>query len=171
MRRRLAAYFDRKNCASPDELADETLNRVAQRLEELGSITGTAPAQYCYVTARFVFLEYLRSRERGGSSLEEMTPAAADAALSTSERQKEEAESKEQLSACLEECLNQLASPDRKLILEYYQGEQRVKIDNRRTLAATLQLSVNALAIRASRVRNRLELCVRECRTKTMPNY
>lgn len=26
MRRRLVAYFDRKNCSSPDELADETLN-------------------------------------------------------------------------------------------------------------------------------------------------
>ena len=34
MRRRLVAYFDRKNCPAPDELADETLNRVARRLEE-----------------------------------------------------------------------------------------------------------------------------------------
>ncbi|MCA1849645.1 MAG: hypothetical protein LC672_00990, partial [Acidobacteria bacterium] len=30
MRRRLVAYFDRKNCPAPDELADETLNRVAR---------------------------------------------------------------------------------------------------------------------------------------------
>jgi hypothetical protein len=28
IRRRLVLYFDHKNCASPDELADETLNRV-----------------------------------------------------------------------------------------------------------------------------------------------
>lgn len=42
MRRRLVSYFDRRNCASPDELADETLNRVARKLEELGRITDSA---------------------------------------------------------------------------------------------------------------------------------
>jgi len=39
IRRRLVSYFDRRNCTSPDELADETLNRVARRLEEKGAIT------------------------------------------------------------------------------------------------------------------------------------
>jgi DNA-directed RNA polymerase specialized sigma24 family protein len=168
MRRRLVAYFDRKNCVAPDELADEALNRVAHRLEELGSITGTAPAQYCYVTAKFVFLEYLRSHARAGSSLEEMTPAEADAALSTSASQDDDAESKEHLSDCLEQCLGKLASPDRDLILEYYRGEQRTKIENRRSLATALRLSVNALTIRASRIRNKLEHCVRECSTASV---
>jgi hypothetical protein len=42
MRRRLVTYFDRKNCLSADELADETLSRVAQKLQEKGSITGMA---------------------------------------------------------------------------------------------------------------------------------
>jgi hypothetical protein len=46
MRRRLVGYFDRKNCLTPDELADETLNRVARRLEEEGAITDTPPARY-----------------------------------------------------------------------------------------------------------------------------
>jgi DNA-directed RNA polymerase specialized sigma24 family protein len=154
MRRRLAAYFDRKNCLAPDELADETLNRVAQRLEELGAITGTAPAQYCYVTAKFVFLEYLRSHTRADTSLEEMSPAKVDSVLGTSSSQDDD---------CLEECLAKLASPDRDLILGYYCGEQRTKIENRRGLAATLRLSVNALSIRACRIRNKLELCVRQC--------
>ncbi|HJW13097.1 MAG TPA: hypothetical protein VJ776_00295, partial [Thermoanaerobaculia bacterium] len=44
MRRRLTIYFDRRNCISSDELADETLNRVARRLEEEGSIPDTPPA-------------------------------------------------------------------------------------------------------------------------------
>jgi hypothetical protein len=64
---------------------------------------------------------------------------------------------------CLEECLAKLATPDRDLILGYYCGEQRTKIENRRGLAATLRLSVNALSIRACRIRNKLELCVRQC--------
>src|SRR5512138_849956 len=67
MRRRLVAYFERKNCPYPDELADETLNRVARRIEEEGTIEGDAPARYCYITARFVFMEHLRTRQKEGS--------------------------------------------------------------------------------------------------------
>jgi len=38
MRRRLVLYFNRKNCKTPDDMADETLNRVARKLEEKGQI-------------------------------------------------------------------------------------------------------------------------------------
>jgi hypothetical protein len=31
IRRRHVRYFDRRNCPSPDDLADETLNRVARQ--------------------------------------------------------------------------------------------------------------------------------------------
>lgn len=54
MRERLVAYFDRKNCLTPDDLTDETLNRVARRLEE-SVIESETPAKFCYITARFVF--------------------------------------------------------------------------------------------------------------------
>jgi DNA-directed RNA polymerase specialized sigma24 family protein len=165
MRRRLVAYFDRKNCTAPDELADETLNRVARRLEEEGAITGTAPAQYCYITAKFVFMEYLRSGTRSDTSLGELSPAEVDSVLGAASGPDDEAESKEHLSACLEGCLAKLGLADRDLILEYYRGEQRTKIESRRGLAANLRLSVNALSIRACRIRNKLEICVRECST------
>ncbi len=45
-RQRLVLYFDRKNCLTPDELTDETLNRVARRLEEDGVIESDTPAKY-----------------------------------------------------------------------------------------------------------------------------
>jgi DNA-directed RNA polymerase specialized sigma24 family protein len=163
MRRRLVAYFDRKNCTSPDDLADETLNRVANKLEELGAITGATPAQYCYITARFVFLESLRNPVRSDASLEEMSPAEADAVLGTSAYRANDAENKEHISVCLENCLGKLTAADRELILEYYRGEQRTKIENRRNLAAALKVTINALTIRASRIRSKVELCVREC--------
>src|SRR6202048_1389674 len=54
-RRRLVAYFDRRNCLTPDELADETLNRVARRLEEEGSIESETPAKYCYIVSSVNF--------------------------------------------------------------------------------------------------------------------
>src|SRR6185503_15866325 len=72
MQRRLVSYFDRKNCSTPYELADETLNRVARRLEEEGTIESETPAKYCYIVARFVFMEYLRESHRAGIALDEV---------------------------------------------------------------------------------------------------
>jgi hypothetical protein len=53
-----------------------------------------------------------------------------------------------------------LRAEQRKLILEYYQGEQRAKIENRRRLAGRLGLTPNALTIQACRLRTKLEECM-----------
>lgn len=150
-------YFDRKRARSPDELADETLNRVSRRLEEQGSITDTPAARYCYIVARFVFLEYARE-ERG-----RMT--TGDALVSAPGT--EAADEREKLFACLERCLERLDAGDRALILDYYVGEQRAKLDQRRRIADRLHLTANALSIRACRIRNRLEDCVLACASRT----
>ena len=59
VRHRLEHYFDRKNCVEPGELADETLNRVGKKLKESGAVTEVRPLQYCYIAAKYVFLETL----------------------------------------------------------------------------------------------------------------
>jgi len=163
-RRRLVSYFDRKNCLPPDELADETLNRVARRLEEEGSITGATPAHYCYIVAKYVFLEYQRRTDRSQISLDELSnplqPASSPAEVSALE---EAAESREKRLDCLERCLQNLEPDGRELIVQYYRGEQRTKIDNRRALAARLGITTNALGIRACRLRDKLEACVNKC--------
>jgi DNA-directed RNA polymerase specialized sigma24 family protein len=164
MRLRLVSYFDRKNCLSPDELADETLNRVARRLEEEGDITDTSPARYCYIVAKFVFLEYLRRAEREESGLDELPPSRHPALNPSVMAEMEESRMrKEAMLECLESCLRKLEPDSRELISQYYLGEQRAKIENRRTLAARLKLTVNALSIRACRIRSRLEECVGKC--------
>jgi DNA-directed RNA polymerase specialized sigma24 family protein len=162
MRRRLVSYFDRKNCRLPDELADETLNRVARRLEEEGSITDTTPAHYCYIVAKFVFLEYLRRQERGQVSLDELSSSSgAEPAAASSSR--DEIDREERRLDCLDRCLRSLEKPNRELIVEYYRGEQRTKIEARRGLAERFGITANALSIRACRIRGRLEDCVGEC--------
>ena len=70
IRRRLAHYFDRRNCLSSEELADETLNRVARKLEEKGEIVGASSAHYCYIVAKFVLLESARRSEHYQTSLD-----------------------------------------------------------------------------------------------------
>jgi DNA-directed RNA polymerase specialized sigma24 family protein len=161
MRQRLALYFDRKNCLSPDELVDETLNRVARRLEEEGTIESDTPAHYCYIVARFVFLEHLRKQERevslDESSYRDATRLAA--APDASEEQQE----KERRGECLERCARQLEPEQRALIMRYYTGEHRAKIENRKAMAVEMGVTVNALSIRACRIRDKLEACVRKC--------
>jgi DNA-directed RNA polymerase specialized sigma24 family protein len=168
IRRRLVFYFDRRNCASPNELADETLNRVARRLEEEGAITDASPAHYCYIVAKFVFLEAVRAPERRKTSVDDLSPstqAASQLAVPAS-ADAEEGANEKRLN-CLEMCLGKLQTGDQALILEYYHGEQRVKIEHRSQLAQRLGLTMNALTIRACRIRTKLELCVKTCSEET----
>ena len=116
MRRRLRDYFGRKNCHTADDLADETLTRVARRLEEEGITRGETPARYCYIVARFVFLEHLRETKAhpmvtqvsGDIAPQPSTPSAADAA--------ESADAQEKLLACLQKCLQELDPLNRRII-------------------------------------------------------
>jgi DNA-directed RNA polymerase specialized sigma24 family protein len=160
IRERLLGYFDRKNCLNPDELADETLNRVARRLnEEGGNIETETPAKYCYIVARFVFMEDLRANEKEIAALDNVSRQAN--AISSEDRDR-----KEKMLECLDRCAAKLEVTQRELIFGYYSGEQRVKIENRRSLAQTLGISVNALSIRACRIRDKLESCVKECASR-----
>jgi DNA-directed RNA polymerase specialized sigma24 family protein len=158
LRSRLVAYFERKGCEIPDDLADETLERVNRRLDEAGELDVETPAKFCYITAKFVFLEYLRSGRRKESPVD-----SADLENFEGRNAHVGDEEKENLSRCLDRCLTTLTNEDKRLIIDYYFGERRAKIDNRREAAAKLGLTPNALAIRACRIRERLERCVREC--------
>ena len=161
IRRRLVSYFDRKNCATPDELADETLNRVARRLEEEELIVSETPARYCYIVARFVFLEYLRSLRKDDELFDDQrTPASA---VIPSPETGEQRETREKLLNCLEQCTSGLQPLSREIITRYYVGTGRRKIENRTGLARELGISMNALSIRACRIRDKLEACVRQC--------
>jgi DNA-directed RNA polymerase specialized sigma24 family protein len=156
IRKRLVLYFDRKNCLTPDELADETLNRVARRLEEEGTISTDTPAHYCYIVARFVLLEELRRIPQ--KALDEHLVAFPDSSNQQEAQRRLE---------CLERCMENLESDERSLIVNYYQGEQRSKIENRKVIAQKLRVSINALSIRACRIRMKLENCLRKCLSGT----
>jgi DNA-directed RNA polymerase specialized sigma24 family protein len=155
MRERLVDYFGRRNCHSPDDLADETLNRVARRLEETGSIDDVVPAHYCYIVAKFVFLESLRRPGRTELVAQSAEPFAAELA--------DERVESERTFACLEQCLQSCSAADRALILDYYGTTSGSARENRRQLAQRHGITVNSLAIRACRIRSRLEGCVRAC--------
>jgi DNA-directed RNA polymerase specialized sigma24 family protein len=161
MRRRLVMYFDRRNRLSADELADETLNRIGRTLEKT-TITIRPPARYCYVVAKFVLLEDFR-RERQHVALDESRGetsaigarlARVDDGMALTERRLE----------CLDRCLDELKPEQRELVVDYYRDTRRQKIERRREIAKRLGISMNALGIRACRIRSALETCVETCR-------
>jgi DNA-directed RNA polymerase specialized sigma24 family protein len=158
MHRRLVGYFQRKRCVSPVELADETLNRVARRLSEEGTIEDAAPAQYCYIVARFVFLEYWRASEQQREATALGEPARISDRPDDSDDDRQERRFR-----CLDRCLDRLPPNDQVLIRDYYEGDRSTRIARRRDLARRLALSANALMLKASRIRHILERCVMDC--------
>jgi DNA-directed RNA polymerase specialized sigma24 family protein len=161
MRRRLVAYFDRRNRPAADVLADDTLNRIGRTLEKCGSIVTRPPARYCYVIARFVLLEDLRRERlhvpfdemRAENSIEWRRTADRACAASVEDRRVD----------CLDRCLLTLKPEQRTLVVEYYSEVHQRRIDRRRDLAARLGITMNALGIRVCRIRGALETCVDAC--------
>jgi len=80
-----------------------------------------------------------------------------------SKRLEEERSDRESRVECLERCIESLQADSRDLIINYYQGETGAKIKNRKQLAERLKIPINALRIRALRIREKLEDCVENC--------
>jgi DNA-directed RNA polymerase specialized sigma24 family protein len=149
LRRKLIKFFEWRGCNFPEDLADETINRLAKNLESGERIEHFEA--YCAGVARHVFLESLRARrqEEGLKTLPNSAPVPSD----ESGRRWE----------CFERCLQQLSPESFQLIVQYYQENQGARIRARRDLAAQLSVPMNALRIRAHRIRAALESCVQGC--------
>jgi DNA-directed RNA polymerase specialized sigma24 family protein len=159
MRRRLVAYFDRRNRPAADVLADETFDRISRTLES-SSIATRPPARYCYVIARFVLLEDIRREGRSVPFDEARPTGSIEFARSGSEP---DAVLRDRCLQCLDRCLLKLRPEQRELVIEYYRDAKRERIDRRRELANRMGITMNALGIRLCRIRSSLEGCVGAC--------
>ena len=152
IRTNLTRFFEWRGCSFPEDHADETINRVAKKIDEGEEILN--PAGYAMGVARLVLLEILKGRQKEQSALNEIG-AAGEAYVEPDEG--------EDRLECLRSCLQTLSPDNRQLILEYYQGEKGEKIQNRKKLIERLGVPVNTLRMRALRLRERLQTCVEEC--------
>ena len=150
LRERLLDYFDCKGVQRPDSAADETLDRVARRLDEGEPIERVLP--YAYGVARLVLLERLRSQLReqrasAGAAQEWLVPPdLAEEARITG----------------LVRCLDGLPPDDRSLIIAYYAEAGGAHREGRKLLAQRLGIRYEALKTRAHRLRLRLEASLRD---------
>ena len=164
MRQRLVVYFDRRNRPFADDLADETFNRITRTLDT-SAIAVRPPARYCYVVARFVLLEDIRH----GRRYLPVTAVPRAAALESDASDDDTAQ--EHRLDCLDRCLLELKPEQRELAIDYYRDAKRQRIERRRGMAARLGITLNALGIRACRIRSTLEACVDDCCRSAMKDF
>lgn len=136
---------------------------MAQKICEGTTIWADDPYSYFHGVALNVLREYWRSAEQTTKTLEEIAHIQdnsvdpEDLMLRETERWK-----KERLIECLNRCLQKLPPESRDLITRYHQGEPSDKA-RRKKLAQSLGIPINALRIRAYRIRAAIEECVENC--------
>jgi DNA-directed RNA polymerase specialized sigma24 family protein len=153
---RLVKFFQWRHAAAPDELADETIDRVGRRLLDDATLRPQSWPAYVHGFARNVLRESWKART--DAPHDEGRVRAADAAADAAA----EGDSKERGLECLDRCLAELPEDSRRLVLEYY-AQEGTQVEHRRQVAEEHGLPLNALRLRVHRIRARLDGCVRGC--------
>jgi DNA-directed RNA polymerase specialized sigma24 family protein len=164
IRQKLVKLFEWRGCAHAEDCADETFNRVAQKICEGTSIWTDDPYLYFHGVALNVLREYWRSADQTAKILEDVAqiqgPSVDPEDMLLGETEQRE---KERLFECLNRCLQKLPPESLHLITKYHQGEEGSDKARRKKLAQSLGIQLNALRIRAYRIRVAIEECVRNC--------
>ncbi len=145
IRSSLIKIFTGRGCIDPEELADETINRVTRKVKEIQKEFKGDPALYFFGVAKMLHMEYLRRKPP------QSPPPPPDSGQAELEYR------------CLERCIEQLSEEDRALLLKDYGAKGRTQAERRKALADELGISLNALRIRVYRIRVVLKECIEKC--------
>jgi len=146
LRVRISGLMQWWGASNGDDLADQTLDRVARKLDEGATVTEGSFGAYVRGVSRMVFYEAARE----GRAARALDPPPPHDGVDVESRH-----------GCLDQCLSGLADGDRRLALRYYEDGR--KEDVRRRLAQECGVTMTALRIRMHRLRHRLEQCVSGC--------
>ena len=153
LRHRLLRLFEWRGIPTPDDYADEVLNRVARKVWEGVEIQNVN--HFVGGVARRVFLEILEEREREQKALNKLPEPIVVVEINDWEI--------DSRVTCFRSCLNELPEKARRLIIDYYHEGERRRIEQRKALADKLKIPLNALRIRAHRLRSQLDKCIVNC--------
>jgi len=153
--RKVLRYFEWRSVVTADQCADETMDRVARRISEGQKIDKMMP--YIFVTAHHIHQEVLKFiREHPEIAIDDVLPSYLP-------HGEQEIVDPDERLICFDRCLEELEPDEREVVLGYYEGEGREKIDNRQELAKKRKISLNALRILVHRIKRTLEDCITEC--------
>jgi len=136
-------------CCEAEDLADETINRVARKVAVIRRRYQGDPARYFFAVAKKVYQEYVRKRRKIIPLEDQLRTVAAPDAPN------------ELIYNCLEACMQKLNSVQREIMKHYYQDSSGPS--HRETLAKRLGITIGTLRVRVFRIVADLETCVKEC--------
>ena len=146
MRCNLVRLFEWRGCCTPDDYADETINRCARKIEQGEEIRNVET--YSIGVARMLLREMCRDRSRQARSLDETPEPCAWPEMRNDLEHRVEA---------LRLSLDELSHDDRFLILNYYEGDKSDKIKTRKMLSELFGIGPSTLRMRAMRIREKLQ--------------
>jgi DNA-directed RNA polymerase specialized sigma24 family protein len=156
IRAKLLKFFECRGCTEPEDLTDETINRVAARIEAGTQLWCSDPCAYFYGVARFVAREHQRVLARRPISLDCLGGIGRHRDLLIDTDQHAESVTLEEQLEYLDLALESLGPRARRLVLAYYEGETGTTIKNRAMLADSLGIHTSALRTCVHRIRERV---------------
>ena len=153
IRRTLISYFRGRRFNEAEDLADQTIDRIAERAQESWNNVAFARA-----VARRVASEQYRKRKI--VSLEILPELMQNAKYGGDED--EDALFRHRLN-CLRVRLRELCPLDRRMLLEYYECTQTTRFRDKKELAEAFSLTRGALTVRVFRIRRKLRQLLGKC--------
>ena len=146
---RLIVIFSNHGCGDPEQLADETIDRVIGKIDWLLENYVGEPSRYFYGVARNILKEDLKRR----IIQEKLDPDTEQIEPDTDQTRYD----------CLDKCMAELPEQNQSVILAYYEGYGIAKIRRRKQLAQERGMTVTALRLRVFHMREQLSRCMEEC--------
>lgn len=153
----LIRFFEWRGSFSPEDHADEVIDRVALRIDQGEEIVNIS--RYAIGVARFRWMEITKKQGKEEAALRLIPLRAMD----------EQSAADEQRLECVRICLRTLPPKSSQVLMAYYQETRRNKIAVRKALARQLSISPHALRMRLQRIRATLEECVTKCLQQKTP--
>jgi len=151
LHKKLIGFFRMKGISDPESAADDTIDRAVLKIGA-GAVVPNVN-KYCLGIARNIAKEKHRLMQREISALQKFIRALSNSSVEQVER----------IYGILKPCFEQLTGDEQELLLAYckeIKGQARAK--HRCELAETKKITVLALRIRVTRLRNILKDCVRK---------
>ena len=146
---KLERYFEWRGSNMSGSYADETMNRIARRIEQGATITNFHG--FMFGVARRVAIEALKEREKEQKLLSHLSHAEPN----------HPCVHREYLMSRLEAGLLMMPATGRRLLLAYYATGDDKNMKLRRELAQREGFSLNALRVRVHRLKVMLEIYVK----------
>jgi DNA-directed RNA polymerase specialized sigma24 family protein len=147
IRNRLIKILGARGCWDAEDLADQSINIVASKIDWLLENYIGDPALYFFGVAKNVFRDWVKKTPPPN-----LPPASPPDSTEI-----------ERLCGRLEQCLDELPSDHHVLVLRYYEGDKKERISNRKRLAQELGISQNALRIKVCHIVSRLRQLMEQC--------